>query len=97
MRRPPRTQDKDRDDVDKHRDNDDDDEHCGAVETNAGESNRDDEIKGANIEDAYSPSGTSSTSPVSPPHTVSDINSTLSVAGGSMQICPQSPPPPPPL
>ena len=50
MRRPPRPQDDDIDDVDEHRDNDND--HCGAVETNAGESNGDDEIKGANIEDA---------------------------------------------
>ena len=45
----------------------------------------------------YSPSGTSSTSPVSPPLMVSDINSTLSVAGGSVWGCPQSPPLPPPL
>ena len=48
MRRPPRPQ-YDIDDVDEHRDNDND--HCGAVETNAGESNGDDEIKGANIKD----------------------------------------------
>ena len=48
-----------------------------------------------NIE--YSPSGTSSTSPVSPPHTVSDINSMLSVAGGSLRRCPQAPPSPLPL
>ena len=48
-----------------------------------------------NIE--YSPSGTSSTSPVSPPHTFYDINSMLSIAGGSMCGCPQSPPSPPPL
>ena len=43
MRRPPRPQYGDRDDVDKQRDHDDgddDDDHRGAVETNAGESNR---------------------------------------------------------
>ena len=45
MRRPPRPQDNERDDVDEHRndkdddDGDDDDDHLGAVETNAGESN----------------------------------------------------------
>ena len=39
MRRPPRPQDDDIGDVDEHRDNDND--HCRAVETNAGESNRD--------------------------------------------------------
>ena len=46
MRRPPRPQDNDRDNVDKHRDNDDgdnNDDHHGPVETNAGESNRADE------------------------------------------------------
>ena len=35
MRRPPRPQDNNRDDVEKHRD--DDDNHRKAVETNAGE------------------------------------------------------------
>ena len=45
----------------------------------------------------YKPSGTSSTSPVSPHHTVSDINSTLSVTGGSVRRCPEVPPSPPPL
>ena len=45
----------------------------------------------------YSPSGTSSNSPVSPPHTVSNINSTLYVAGGSVRRFPQAPPSPPPL
>ena len=40
MRRPPRPQDGDRNDVDKHRDDDshNNDDHRGAVETNAGES-----------------------------------------------------------
>ena len=45
----------------------------------------------------YSPSGTSSPYPVLPPPTFSDINSTLSVAGGSVRWCPQAPPSPPPL
>ena len=45
----------------------------------------------------YSPSGTSLTSPVSPPPTVSGINSTLSVARGSVRRCSQAPPYPPPL
>ena len=45
----------------------------------------------------YSPSGTSSTYPVSPLPTVSDINSTLYVAGGSVWRCSQDPPLPSPL
>ena len=56
MRRPPRPQDNDCDDVDEHRDNDDgddDENHRGAAETNAGESDGDDEIKEADIEEAY--------------------------------------------
>ena len=54
MRRPPRPQDDNHDEADKHRDDDDDDkDHRGAAETNAGESDRDDEIKGADIEEAY--------------------------------------------
>ena len=40
----------------------------------------------------YSPSGTASTSPVSPPSTISDINYTLSVVGGSVRRFPQAPP-----
>ena len=46
MRRPPRPQDDDGDDVDKHRKNDDGDDnydHRGVVETNVGESNGGDE------------------------------------------------------
>ena len=42
MRSPPYLQDDDRDDVDEHRndnDGDDNDDHCVAVEPNAGESN----------------------------------------------------------
>ena len=45
-RRPPRPKYNDFGDVDKHRDDndgDDDDDHCGAVETNAGESDGADE------------------------------------------------------
>ena len=43
MRRPPRPQDDNRDDVDEHRDGkngDNNDDHRGAVETNAGERDR---------------------------------------------------------
>ena len=46
MRRPPQPQDNDHDDVDKHCDNDNGDnidDHRGAVETNAGESDRSNE------------------------------------------------------
>ena len=55
MRRPPRPQDDDVDDVEKHRDEDDgedDNDYWGAVETNARESDGDNEFKGANIEEA---------------------------------------------
>ena len=45
----------------------------------------------------YSPSGTSPPSPVSPPPMFSNLCYTLSVAGGSVTRCPQSPPSPPPL
>ena len=38
MKRPPRPQDDDIGDVDEHRGDDNGDGHCGAVETNAGES-----------------------------------------------------------
>ena len=42
MKRPPCPQDEDRDNVDKQCDDDNkDDDHCGAVETNAGESDGD--------------------------------------------------------
>ena len=50
-----------------------------------------------NCNPEYSSSGTSSTSPVSPPPTVFDINDTLSIAGGSVCRCPQAPPLPSPL
>ena len=55
MRRPPRPQDDDRDDIDKHCNDDnsnDNDYHCGAVEMNAGESDGADDIEGDNIEEA---------------------------------------------
>ena len=45
----------------------------------------------------YSPSRISSPSPVSPWPTFYDINSTLSVAWVSVQLCPQASPPPPPM
>ena len=51
MRRPPRPQDNGRDDVDKH--HDDNNDHCRAVETNAGESDGANEIEGYDIEEAY--------------------------------------------
>ena len=54
MRRPPWPQYDDVDDVEKHRDEDggeDDNDYWGAVETNARESDGDDKIKGANIEE----------------------------------------------
>ena len=44
-------QDDDRDDVNKHRD-EYNDEHCGAVELNAGEIDGVNDIEGANIEEA---------------------------------------------
>ena len=56
MRKPPRPQDDDRNNVDEHRNNNDgnnDDDHRGAVETNAGESNSANEIKGVYIEEEY--------------------------------------------
>ena len=54
MIRPPRPQDNDRNDVDKHRNDGDgdDDDHCGAVETNTGERDEADNIKGGDIEEA---------------------------------------------
>ena len=45
----------------------------------------------------YSLSGTSSTSTVSPPRTIYDINFTLSVTEIFVRRCPQAPPSPPPL
>ena len=53
--RPTRPQDEDYNDVDENHDDDNgdnNDDHCGAVETSAGESDGDDEIKGADIEEA---------------------------------------------
>ena len=54
MIRPPRPQDNDRNDVGKHRNDGDgdDDDHCGAVETNTGERDEADNIKGGDIEEA---------------------------------------------
>ena len=53
MRRPPQPQDNDPDNVDKHcNDGDNDDDHRGAVETNAVESDWSNKIKGDNIEEA---------------------------------------------
>ena len=58
MRRPPRTQDDDRDNVDELCDNDDgddngdNDDHLWEVEMNVGDSDRADDIKGSNIEEA---------------------------------------------
>ena len=54
MRSPPQPQDDDRDDVYEQRyDDDDNNEHHREVETNSGESNGANEIKGADIKETY--------------------------------------------
>ena len=56
MMRPLRTQDDDRNDVEKLRDDDDgddDNDHRGAVEKNTGESNGVDKIEGDDIKETY--------------------------------------------